>query len=109
MVLVQLQLFVVVLVQQQDLVLVKELLKFIVCLLVNGILIFFYSTDNGTTKRLILEKPTPYTVPSSTVACYRFEVPELVGLVLPGGNTHQLSVSTHNAEAWNILIESGLL
>lgn len=75
----------------------------------NGILRFFYSTDNGTTKRLILEKTIPYTVPSSTVAAYRFEVPELVGLVLPGGNTHQLSVSTHNAEAWNILIESGLL
>jgi hypothetical protein len=75
----------------------------------NGIIRFFYSTDNGTTKRLILEKSVPYTVPSTTVQAFRFEVPELVGLVLPGGNTHQLSASTHNAETWNILVESGLL
>lgn len=75
----------------------------------NGALRFFYSTDGGTTKKLILEKMVPYTVPSATVAVYRFEVPELIGFVLPGGNTHQLSVSTHNAESWIILIESGLL
>jgi hypothetical protein len=37
------------------------------------------------------------------------EVGELTGIILPGGGAAVLRASTNNAEAFNILVESGLL
>jgi len=74
-----------------------------------GVVRFFYSADSGSTKRLIEETLVPAITPSTSVAAFRTEVAELVGLVLPGGNTHKLYASTNNAETFNILIESGTL
>jgi len=74
-----------------------------------GMVRFFLSLDGGTTKRLIVEKPvTAITVGASTAA-FRTEVPELVGLILVGGGDAELYASTHIAETFNIIIESGRL
>ena len=62
----------------------------------SGIVRFFMSPDSGTTRRMILEKPTFSTTVSSTTSSFRTEIPELVGLVLPGvsgANTHQIYLS----------------
>lgn len=69
---------------------------------------FFESTDNGTTRRLILEVVIPAVTPSTSVAAHRTEVPELVGKVL-AGTTNLIYASTNNAETYNVLFESGLL
>ena len=74
-----------------------------------GMVRFFLSLDNGTTNRMIVEKVvTAITVGASTAA-FRTEVPELVGMILPGGGQALLRASTHNAETFNIIVESGRL
>jgi hypothetical protein len=76
---------------------------------VNGMLRFFVSLDNGTTKRLILEKPKPNVTPSSSVSAVRIEVAELVGMMLPGGTANKLFATTSDTETWNVIVESALL
>lgn len=74
-----------------------------------GMVRFFLSLDSGTTKRLVAEKVvTAITVGASTAA-FRTEVPELVGLILPGGGAAELYASTENGETFNIIVESGRL
>ena len=72
---------------------------------------FWLSTDGGTTKRLFVEKATTSVTSSSTAIGYRTEVPELVGMVLPGAvsNAPSLYFSTHAAVTYHVTIESGLL
>jgi hypothetical protein len=77
-----------------------------------GIIRFFYSPDSGTTRRLILEKPVTTTAVSSTTSSYRTEIPEIVGMVLPGvsgANAHQIYAATHVGDLYTIMIESGTL
>lgn len=74
-----------------------------------GVIRFYLSLDSGTTNRLIVEKLVPAITPSTSVAAFRMEVAELVGFVLPGGNTNLLRASTNNAETFNVIVESGLL
>ena len=78
----------------------------------SGIVRFFYSPDTGNTKRLMLEKVVTQTTVSSTTSSYRGEIPELVGFVLPGvsgSNVNQIYASTHIADTYNIILESGTL
>lgn len=74
---------------------------------------FFITLDNGTTKRLLVEKIIPaVTVTAGSTAVPRQEVPELVGLILPGGtggSTCSLIASTSVTATTNIIVESGLL
>jgi hypothetical protein len=74
---------------------------------------FFLSLDNGTNKRLLVEKIIPaVTVTAGSTAVPRQEVPELVGLILPGGtgaSTCQLIASTSVNATTNIIVESGQL
>jgi hypothetical protein len=69
------------------------------------------STDGGTTKRLYVEKAITSVTSSATAIGYRTEVPELVGLVLPGAasNAPSLYMSSHSAATYHVTIESGLL
>jgi len=75
----------------------------------NGMVRFWLSLDSGTTKRLILEKGVAAITASGTLSAFRAEVPELVGLILPGGTANKLYVSTQNTETFNIIVESALL
>ena len=78
----------------------------------SGIVRFFLSPDSGTTRRMILEKPVYATTVSATTSSFRTEIPELVGMVLPGvsgANAYQIYASTHIADTYNISIESGIL
>ena len=75
----------------------------------NGMIRFWLSLDNGTTKRLILEKGVQFITPSSVVSAFRTEVPELVGMMLPGGTANKLYATTHNTDTFNIIVESALL
>lgn len=70
---------------------------------------FFISVDNGTTNNLILEKYLVANTANASNPAARIEVPELSGLILPGGNTVLLRAATHNAETYIIMVESGLL
>lgn len=74
-----------------------------------GVIRFYISTDNGTTNRLICERLVTAITPSTSVAVFRAEIGELVGLVLVGGGNCLLRASTNNAETFNIMVESGLL
>jgi hypothetical protein len=74
-----------------------------------GVIRFFLSLDSGTTDRLICEKIVPAVTPSTTVAAWRTEVAELVGLILPGGTANKIYATTNNTETFNIIVESGLL
>ena len=74
-----------------------------------GMVRFFLSLDGGTTKRLIAEKVVPAITVGAAVAAFKTEVPELVGLILPGGGNAEIYASTHIAETFNIVIESGRL
>lgn len=77
-----------------------------------GVVRFFYSPDSGTTRRVILEKPVTATTVSASASGYRSEIPELVGMVLPGvsgANSHQIYAATHVSDTYNIMIESGTL
>ena len=75
----------------------------------NGVIRFFLSTDSGTTKRLIAERLVNAVTPSTTVSAFRVDVPELVGLILPGGTANKIYATTKNTETFNILVESGTL
>jgi hypothetical protein len=74
-----------------------------------GVIRFYISVDGGTTNRLICERLVTAITPSTTIAAFRTEVGELVGLVLTGGGSCMLRASTNNAETFNIMVESGLL
>ena len=78
-----------------------------------GVIRFWISVDTGTTKRLILEKIIIVNTPSTTNPVVRFDVPELVGLVLPGltspNYVTSLYATTNNTETFNFLVESGQL
>jgi len=93
----------------------KRLLRVSVCAAgttTAGVIRFFISNDNGSTKRMVCEKLVPAVTPSTTVSAFRTEVPELVGMILPGGtggNTVILYAGTNNAETFNVICESGTL
>jgi hypothetical protein len=78
-----------------------------------GAVRIWISTDGGTTKRLLVERVIPaITATAGTTPPYRSEVPELVGLVLPGtvsSNATNLYASTNVSETFNIVVESGTL
>lgn len=77
-----------------------------------GVIRFWISVDTGTTKRLILEKIIVANTPSTTNPIVRFDVPELVGLVLQGtvsSAVTSLYATTNNTETFNFLVESGQL
>jgi hypothetical protein len=72
---------------------------------------FWISTDGGSTDRLLVEKAVPAITSSSTAIGFRIEVPELVGLILPGAasNPPTLYMSSHLSATYHVIIESGLL
>lgn len=70
---------------------------------------FYISTDGGTNKRLICEKAVPSVTSSGTAIGYRTEVPELVGLILPGSTGAILYATLHSSANYHVIIESGLL
>jgi len=74
-----------------------------------GVIRFFLSLDSGTTDRLICDKIVPAVTPGTSVAAWRTEVAELVGLILPGGTANKIYATTNNTETFNIIVESGLL
>lgn len=77
-----------------------------------GAVRFFGSNDNGTTRRLMVEKIVPAITPSTTIPTFRTEVPELAGMVLPGavsGATCGIFASTNAGETFSIVVESGTL
>jgi len=78
-----------------------------------GAVRIWISTDGGTTKRILVERVIPaITATAGTTPPYRSEVPELVGLVLPGtvsSNATNLYASTNVSETFNIVVESGTL
>ena len=78
----------------------------------SGVVRFFMSPDSGATRRLILEKPIVATTVSSTSSSFRSEIPELIGMVLPGvsgANAYQIYAATHVTDTYNIMFESGTL
>ena len=76
----------------------------------NVVRFWIAATSNGT-KYLLAEKVITATTSSSTAAGFSFEVPELVGLVLPGHATTPATIfaSSHSAATYHVVIESGLL
>jgi hypothetical protein len=72
---------------------------------------FWISTDGGSNDRLLVEKAVPAITSSSTAIGFRIEVPELVGLILPGAasNPPTLYMSSHLTATYHVIIESGLL
>ena len=77
-----------------------------------GVVRFFLSTDGGSNKSLYVEKGIPAAAFAGTSPGFRSDIPELVGLVLPGvsgANAHQIYASTQVANTFNIIIESGTL
>lgn len=77
-----------------------------------GVVRFFGSLDSNATKRLVCEKLVPANTPSTSNPVVRFEVPELVGMVLPGtvgGLTAGLFASTNAGETFTVMVESGTL
>jgi hypothetical protein len=94
----------------------KRILRIIINAVGNttaGAVRIWVSTDGGTTKRLLVERVIPaITATAGTTPPYRSEVPELVGLVLPGtvsSNATNLYASTNVSETFNIIVESGTL
>ncbi len=71
-----------------------------------GMIRFFVSVDNGVTNRLIAEVPVTATTPSGSVPAWTALADRLAGLVLPG-TTALLRATTHNAETFDIVVESG--
>lgn len=74
-----------------------------------GMIRFFLSLDNGTTNRLVAEKVVSAITVAASTAAFRTEVPELVGMILPGGGQALLRASTEIAETFNVIVESGRL
>lgn len=72
-----------------------------------GMIRFYISVDNGTTKRLVAEVPVSAVTVSGTVATFTAWVGDLEGVVLQGqvsSQNCQLYASTHNAETFNIIV-----
>lgn len=77
-----------------------------------GMVRFFVSNDNGATKRLYVEKTVSGITASASQSPFRTEVPELVGLILPGvsgSNGSYLYTSSEIGNTFNIIVESGIL
>ena len=76
----------------------------------NVVRFWIAATSNGT-KYLLAEKVVTAVTSSATAAGFSFEVPELVGLVLPGHATTPATIfaSSHSAATYHVVIESGLL
>lgn len=72
---------------------------------------FWVAATSSGTKFLLTEKVITAVTSSATAAGFRFEVPELVGLVLPGHATTPATIfaSSHSAATYHVVIESGLL
>jgi hypothetical protein len=72
---------------------------------------FWVAATSSGTKYLLTEKVITAVTSSATAAGFRFEVPELVGLVLPGHATTPATIfaSSHSAATYHVVIESGLL
>lgn len=72
---------------------------------------FWLQEVNSNTYFLVCEKAIPANTPSSTAIGYRVEVPELVGLILPGHATDPASLwmTSHLASKYHVTVESGLL
>lgn len=94
----------------------KRILRATICATGNttaGAIRIFISTDGGTTKRLLIEKAVPaITTAVGTTPPFKMEIPEIVGLVLPGtisSNATNLYATTNNTETFNIIVESGTL
>jgi hypothetical protein len=75
----------------------------------DGAVRFYLSLDGGTTKRLVADKDVTAITAAFSTSPFRTEVPELVGLILPGGGNAVIYVSTEKAETFNIICESGRL
>ena len=73
-----------------------------------GMIRFFLTPDNGTTKRLIKERPVSAVTPSATAAGFEDEWTMQDGLYLPA-NTWSLLAATNNAETFNIFAIGGNL
>lgn len=67
-----------------------------------GMVRLYLSLDNGVTNRLLLEVPVSAITPSASVASFTYSLRDL-GLILDDANA-LLRASTHNAEAFNILV-----
>lgn len=76
-----------------------------------NVLRFWVASTSSGTKYLLAEKVITAVTSTSTAAGFRIEVPELVGLVLPGHATTPATIfaSSHLAATYHIVIESGLL
>ena len=76
-----------------------------------NVLRFWVASTSSGTKYLLTEKVVTAVTSSSTAAGFSFEVPELVGLVLPGHATTPATIfaSSHLAATYHVVIESGLL
>jgi len=74
-----------------------------------GMIRFFLSLDNGTTNRMLCEKVVSAITVGASTAAFRTEVPELVGLILPGGGQALLRAATEKGETFNVIVESGRL
>lgn len=70
----------------------------------DGVVRFFLTMDGGTTKRLVAELMVLATTPSGSTKTFRDTVDALVGMCL-ASNQAILYASTHNAEAFNIVIQ----
>jgi hypothetical protein len=72
---------------------------------------FWIAATSSGTKYLLAEKVVTAVTSSATAAGFSFEVPELVGLVLPGHATTPATIfaSSHSAATYHVVIESGLL
>jgi hypothetical protein len=67
-----------------------------------GIVRLFLSLDGGTTNRLIREVEITARTPSGTAPAFRADLLDL-GIILPNSSAI-LRASTHNAEAFNVIV-----
>jgi hypothetical protein len=75
-----------------------------------GMVRLFYSSDGGTTWRLVDELAVTAITPSGTLASFvgTFAGPHLP-LRMGAGGSHRLGISTHNAEAFVCFVQGGTL
>lgn len=78
---------------------------------VANVIRFWLEPAGSNTKYLLVEKAVPQITSSSTAIGYRIEIPELVGMILPGATSDvaTLHFSAHLNASYHITIESGLL
>lgn len=70
-----------------------------------GVVRFFLSLDNGTTKRLIREVLVPAVTPSTTVEAWGVTLTDQA--ILLASASAELYVSTNNAETFNVAVLRG--